>query len=312
MKSSSPEARPEISVLLLTKNAGPRFDEVLDSLFACREIGRSEVIVVDSGSSDGTVERVESRPGVQLHRLSSEEFGHGRTRNLAASMSRGEFLVFLVQDATPLDSEFLGELVEPLRQDPGLAATYGRQIARSEASPVEAEFLRHTYPETPSERRLEGGSDASIGAVFFSNVCSTIRRDVWERFRFDEDLIMSEDQKWAREVLGAGYRIAYRPSAAVLHSHHYGLERVFRRNFDSGYSLVGVTEDRWHSMLGYELDLLASAARGLWRRGRGRWIPRLLAHELVRSLGFLMGRIGRWLPRPLRRRLSLHRAYWVR
>ncbi len=151
-----------------------------------------------------------------------------------------------------------------------------------------------------------------IGALFFSNVCSAVRRAVWRRFPFDETLIMSEDQKWARDVLEAGWWIAYRPAAAVLHSHRYPLAKVFRRNFDSGYSLLGVTHDSPRAMLAYELGFVRAAAGALRRRGAARWIPYLLAHELVRTLGFATGRKAAWLPPPLRRRLSLHRAHWDR
>ncbi len=300
-------------MILLTRDAGPRFAEVLAALSACRGIDDAEILVVDSGSRDGTLELAAGLPGARILEIPPGEFGHGRTRNLGAAHARGEILVFLVQDATPLGEGFLESLVAPLEEDPGLAATYGRQIPRPEATPVEAEFLHHTYPPEPAVRRLDAASGrVGIGAVFFSNVCSALRREIWNRFPFDETRIMSEDQVWAREVLEAGHRIAYRPEAAVLHSHHYPLAKVFRRNFDSGCSLVGVTQDSPRAMLAYELGFLRAATGALRRRGQARWIPYLLVHELIRVLGFATGRKARWLPRPLRRFLSLHREHWNR
>lgn len=298
-------------MVLLTRNAGPRFEEVLDRLQACRGIERAEILVIDSGSSDATPEIAARYPNVRLTRIPPEEFGHGRTRNLGASMARGETLVFLVQDATPAGPELLECLVAPLVARPEVAAVYGRQVARPEASPVEAEFLRQVYPETAVERRLEaGGEPVRLASVFFSNVCSALRRSVWERFPFDESLIMSEDQRWARDVLSAGMRVAYQPSAVVLHSHDYGPKKLFQRNFDSGYSLRGITQDTAVSLIRYETRFLASACLGLWRRGQGRWIPRLLGDEIARSLGFALGRSAHRLPSGLRRRLSLHKGYW--
>jgi rhamnosyltransferase len=250
---------------------------------------------------------------VSIHTIPPDRFGHGRTRNLGASLARGEILVYLVQDAAPADEAFLQRLVAPLSRDPRVAATYARQVPRQDASPVESEFLRHTYPLRPSVRRLDEASGrATIAAVFFSNVASAIRRSVWERFPFDEDLIMSEDQEWARRVLHAGHGIAYCPDAVVVHSHGYPLGKVLRRNFDSGHSLVGVVHDRAPGMLAYELRFLASAAAGLVRRGNALWIPRLLVHEAVRATGFFLGRHSGLLPARWRRRLSLHRAYWKR
>ncbi len=308
---SAPPVR--YSVVLPTRDAGPGFREVLEGLVACRGIDEAEILVIDSGSEDGTAELAATFPRVRVLRIPSREFGHGRTRNLGASEARGEILVFLVQDATPADAGFLESLVEPLARDPRIAAAYGRQLPRPEATPVEAEFLRQTYPPEPAVRRLDPPAGrVAIGSVFFSNVCSAVRRAVWSRFPFDETLIMSEDQKWAREVLEAGWRIAYQPAAAVLHSHHYPLAKVFRRNFDSGCSLAGVTQDSRRAMLGYELGFVRAAAGALRRRGEARWLPYLVAHELARTLGFAAGRQASWLPRALRRRLSLHRAFWDR
>ena len=157
---------------------------------------------------------------------------------------------------------------------------------------------------------LESGRPATIDAVFFSNVASAIKREVWERFPFDPELIMSEDQKWARQVLEAGLDIVYEPAAQVLHSHHYTLGELFRRNFDSGYSLVGVVEDRLAGMIRYEARYLAGGIRALASQRPLRWIPSLLLRELVRASGFACGQRGSWLPLRLRRRLSQHPAHW--
>jgi len=305
-------SRPELSVVLLTKNAGNRFAAVLGALFSCRSIDRAEVLLIDSGSTDATLATAASYP-VAVHRIPPEQFGHGKTRNLGASLARGRILVYLVQDAEPADAAFLDRLTAPLRRDPGLAATYGRQVPRPDASPVEVEFLRHTYPPGASVRQLGRTDDRlTIGAVFFSNVASAIRRDMWQRFAFDEDLIMSEDQEWARRVLLAGYRIAYCPEAVVVHSHGYPLLKVFQRNFDSGHSLVGIVHDRAPGMVAYELRFLAAAAAGLVRRRKLLWIPWLLVHEAARVAGFALGRYARLLPDSWCRKLSLHTAYWTR
>ncbi|HEX9670283.1 MAG TPA: glycosyltransferase [Thermoanaerobaculia bacterium] len=302
---------PEISVVLLTKDGGARFAEVLDGLFACDGIESAEVLVVDSGSTDGTAERAAAHPGVALHRIPAAEFGHGRTRNLGARLARGRRLVFLVQDATPAGPDFLRRLTAPLA-DPGVAAAYARQVARPEADPVERLYLEAVYPERPEERSGAGAARMGIQDMFFSNVASALWREVWERFPFDESLVMSEDQQWAKAALRAGWRIVYEPCAVVLHSHHYPLARVFQRNFDSGASLQGIAEDPLPALAAYELRQLAAGCRALARRGEAAWIPRLLAFEAARSAGFAAGRGERLLPRWLKRRLGLHKAWWER
>lgn len=312
MTGPEPEREPELSIILLTRDAGPLFAEVLAALFACDGIEHAEVLVIDSGSRDGTAERAAARPGVALHAIAPQEFGHGRTRNLGARLARAPVLVFLVQDAVPAGRDFLARLTAPLA-DPAVAAVYARQVARAEADPVERAFLETVYPEAPAVRSASpGAARLGIQDLFFSNVASAIRRAVWEAIPFDEALIMSEDQQWAKAALRAGWRIVYEPAAVVRHSHGYSLARLFQRNFDSGFSMRGVTADGTGSLLGAEARRLAAGGRALARRGERRFLPRLLLFEAVRAAGFAAGRAAPLLPRWLKRRLSLHKAYWHR
>lgn len=302
-------AEPRFSVLLLTRNGGQRFRETLRALFACHGIQQAEVLMIDSGSTDQTLEHAAEYP-IELLRISPDEFGHGRTRNLAARLAQGRILVFLVQDAVPERADFLDRLTAPLER-PDVAASYGRQVPHEEADPVERFYLASTYPNRP--RALAVGNDGvprRIHSLFFSNVCSAIRRPVWSRHPFDETLIMSEDQKWAKEVLAAGHMIVYSPDAVVRHSHHYSLKQVLQRNFDSGLSLVGIAEDSAGDMVRYELRHLREGFRYLSRTGDRRWIPRFLLFEAARVVGFGLGRHSRHLPQRWKRALSLHKGYW--
>lgn len=302
-------SEPRFSVLLLTRNGGELFGRSLDALFRCRNVEQAEVLMVDSGSTDETVERA-SRYPIEIHHIPHHEFGHGRTRNLAARLASGRILVFLVQDAVPTGPDFLEQLTAPLER-PDVAATYGRQAPQEEADPVERFYVLSAYPDRP--RTLESRSRKGprrIRSMFFSNVCSAIRRSVWKSHPFDETLIMSEDQKWAKEVLASGHKIVYVPEAVVRHSHHYGLKKVLQRNFDSGMSLVDIAEDSPWQMAAYELHHLASGLRYLVRRGEKGWIPRFLVHEVARTLGFASGRHSRLFPRSWRRAFSLHKGYW--
>lgn len=303
-------ARPRWSILLLTLDGGDLFARSLQALFACRGIEDAEVLMIDSGSRDDTLAHAARYP-IRIHRIRPHEFGHGRTRNLAASRAHGEILVFLVQDAVPARDDFLERLTAPL-ENPETAAAFGRQIPHHDADPVEGFYLASTYPER--QRTLQPAGPEGLrrlDSMFFSNVCSALRRSVWARHPFDESLIMSEDQKWAKEALAAGHRIVYVPEALVVHSHRYRLRQVFQRHFDSGMSLVGIAGDSILEMARYELRHLAAGMRHLWRSGQSRWIPRFLSFEAARVVGFALGRHSRLLPRRLRRSLSLHKGYWT-
>ncbi|MBF0531092.1 MAG: glycosyltransferase family 2 protein, partial [Deltaproteobacteria bacterium] len=218
-----------ISIIILTKNAGRLFPKMLEGLFACTGIDETEIILIDSGSEDLTLEYAARYPRIKVHRILPAEFGHGRTRNLGARLAQGDILIYLVQDATPAAPDFLTRLTAPL-SDSRVAAVYGRQLPQAFANPVEQFFLGETYPAIPRKGAYTASSKATIRNIFFSNVCSAIRRQVWARVPFDESLIMSEDQQWAKEVLTTGFLIIYEPGATVWHSHNYRLKQVLQRN----------------------------------------------------------------------------------
>jgi rhamnosyltransferase len=267
------------------------------------------LVLIDSGSYDLTLEYAARYPEIQVHRIFPAEFGHGCTRNLGARLSKGNVLVYLVQDATPTTPDFLARLVAPLTR-PGVAASYGRQLPRASANPVEQFFLQTTYPHLPQIRSYDPSNQPTISSIFFSNVCSAINRQVWEKIPFDESLIMSEDQQWAKEVLLAGFSIVYEPAAAVWHSHNYGLKQVLQRNFDSGCSLRGVVGDSMSQMVAYELNHLRAGIKHLVREGNTAWISYFFLHEAVRAIGFALGQKAHLLPSVVKRRFSLHKYYW--
>ena len=117
---------PEVSILLLTKNGRPDLEGVLTALFAQRFAGNFEVVAVDSGSTDGTLELLQRFP-IHLTRIPPDEFHHARTRNFAAGLATSQILVFLSQDAIPASDKWLQSLVSNF-DDPTVGAVYGRQI----------------------------------------------------------------------------------------------------------------------------------------------------------------------------------------
>lgn len=308
MNESFPEFS-RLSIIILTKNASPHFQGVLDGLFSCIGIDQAEVIVIDSGSVDSTLDYVRHYPQIRIHQISPEEFGHGRTRNLGGQLAHGDILLYLVQDATPATPDFLVQLLTPLANRK-VAATFGRQLPYGSANPVEQFFLQTTYPDFPQTRTSNGSQRLTIRTIFFSNVCSAIRRSVWKRIPFDEHLIMSEDQQWAKEALLQGYSIVYEPAATVFHSHNYGLKKVLQRNFDSGYSLRGVAEDSAAHLLFYELNFIRVGIRQLRAWGKSAYIPYFFLHEAARAIGFALGQKAHVLPDWANWHLSLHKYYW--
>ncbi|MEJ1230368.1 MAG: glycosyltransferase family 2 protein [Galbitalea sp.] len=197
--------------------------------------------MIDSGSSDRSLEIVEARPWVRLHRIPNEEFGHGRTRNLGARLASGRLVAFLTQDAIPAHSHWLREITLPLDPDGWDAvAVVGRQVARSRCFPLLKYEIRGVF----SALGPDGGvtvvsrtDDEPVGSVldqlsFYSDVNSATRRDFLLDVIPYRDLPYSEDFAFARDLILAGHRKAYAPTADVVHSNDLTLREYRKRIFD--------------------------------------------------------------------------------
>ena len=290
---------PDVSVIIPTLNGERTLPPLLAAIAATRQRSDLELVAIDSGSRDRTLELLAAADARVLD-LGGRPFGHASARNRAALAARGRVLVFLTQDVEPASATWLEPLVAAL-EDPSIAGAFGRQIPR-DASPEESYMVRTNYPETPRAIGREAlARPFGPGATLFSNAFGAMKRETWERFPFP-DIIMSEDQAWGRDVLRAGLRILYTPDAAVYHGHRLGLVRAFRRNFDSGSSLeqLGLTGGVWSSGLRHLVNELTWIAD---RDGFGRALYAAV-YEAVRMAGFQLGRMERVLPRATARRLG--------
>jgi len=301
-----------ISVLIPVKNGGDDLARCLDRIAAQRVDDTVEVVVVDSGSSDGSVELARAR-GAVVQEIPAREFDHGATRNRAAAAARGELLVFTSQDAYAEHDDWLAQLTAPLA-DEGVAGSYGRQLAHHHAPPPEVYFLDFLYGPASRTQRLSDGAGVSMETTLFSNVNAAIRRELFASYPFAEDMIMSEDQEWSRRVLLDGYELRYVAGAAVRHSHDYTLAGAFRRFFDSGVSASrsyaggeGATAVVRRRALDYARGELA------WLRetGNARWIPYAALYEATKFAGLQLGLRHERLPARLKPRLSALGNYWI-
>ena len=302
-----------ISVVIPVKDGGLDLVRCLEAIARQQVEEEVEVVVVDSGSSDGSVERARSL-GARVHEILPQEFTHGGARNLGAELAAGDVVVFTSQDAYAADENWLAALVASLRERDDVAGVYGRQLPHASAIPSERYFLDFLYGPKPRTQRLTGPDRLSFEATLFSNVNSAVPRAVLERYPLAADVIMSEDQEWSRRVLEAGLVIVYEPRAAVRHSHAYTIAGAFRRFFDSG-----VSADRAYvnESPASRIALRQAGARyaqgeikWLWRTGRRRWLPYAAVYESAKFAGLQLGLRHNRLPVAVKRRLSGLQAHW--
>lgn len=314
-------ARASVSVLLVTKNGEKYLAELLERVRQQEgDISVCEIIAVDSGSRDATLE-IFRRFQVKTLPIPPREFGHGKTRNLAAAQARGDYLVFLTQDATPVNTHWLANLIAPLRRDPTVAGTYGRHLPRPRCHPMEwrriVELELSGRPESRVNSAVGNPEYARDPAFyyFFSNVSSALRRQIWERFPLPE-VEFGEDQLWAKQVLEAGYKTVYCADSLVYHSHSYSPWTNFCRHFDHFLAFRGPSRQPSQLALNECVPAAFRAARAdlaFWYRQNGhsktrvllRWAFPAVSWHLAANFGIWLGERADRLPNRLCLFLSL-------
>ena len=232
------EARP-VSVVIPTWNGGALFREQLVAL-ASQDL-EHELVVIDSGSRDGTPEAARAA-GARVESIPQHEFNHGATRNRGIALARGALVCLLTQDAIPIGRGYLSALTAAFRS-PQVDGAYARQYPRPDCDPILAERLRRWSASRaePALQVLAPGDAAAARRMFdglppleryfsciFDNVASAVRRSSWERTPFPARTF-GEDVAWGKAIVTGGGAIAYVPAAAVEHSHRISIVREFKR-----------------------------------------------------------------------------------
>jgi len=260
------------TIAILTYNGVEWISPLLDSCLAQRVEFPFEVLVIDSGSTDGTVDAVSSRDGVRLHQIPNSTFGHGRTRNLAVELAKGDFVVFITQDARPATEHWLDELIGPFHISDDVAAVYGKQLPHADCCPtVKRDVINHFRSFGPDSfvmlqkdhQRLT--SDAERDAIaFLSDVNSAVRRSALQAVPF-RDVPYAEDQALGRDLIKAGFIKAYAPQAAVIHSHSYPPRRYFARMYEEMRGLWTTTGRSIDTGLGRHVAIAVLNTLKDWR-----------------------------------------------
>jgi rhamnosyltransferase len=199
--------------------------------------------------------------------------------------------MYLSQDAEPSSVDWMQRLSSALVES-HVAGAYARQIPRPDADPFSQFFLARTYGATPVRRRMDYSRRPRIGDIFFSNVSSALKRAVWQQVPFRDDVLMSEDQYWAYDVLRSGFEIAYEPTAQVRHSHNYSLRSLYARNWLSAASLRGLIADSRTGITRSAVSYIWEEAAYLVYQRKVHWLPYMLLYEATRSAGFACGSAG--------------------
>lgn len=177
-----------------------------------------EIIVVDSGSSDGTVDVARSL-GARAVRVAREEFSFGRALNRGAEAATGDILIIVSAHVYPASRRWLEELLQPFA-DESVALVYGRQQGDHRTKWSEHQLFHRWFPLVSAEDQAHD---------FCNNANAAVRRSVWATMPYDEEVPGLEDIQWARRARQRGFKIAYSAEAVVVHVHEETYRQIYRR-----------------------------------------------------------------------------------
>jgi 2-polyprenyl-3-methyl-5-hydroxy-6-metoxy-1,4-benzoquinol methylase/glycosyltransferase involved in cell wall biosynthesis len=233
----------KISVIIPVKNGGEQLRGLLQKIRAQRKVQNVEIIIIDSESTDNSVE-IAMEYGAKIIKISQKEFNHGATRNLGAKEAKGDYLVFTVQDAMPNNDYWLYNMICPFLEYPELAAISSRQFVKPEADlfsiwmnesliksfGLEGDTI-YSLSDATKEIRLEFfDSSTKRRLTFFDNVSSCIKRSVFGEIQFTP-LINAEDIDYGVRLIERKKTLGYLTSTGVYHWHERGADYVFKRHY---------------------------------------------------------------------------------
>jgi rhamnosyltransferase len=315
-------APPEVSIILLTKNSRRYLREILEAIYAQEARRAFEVIAVDSGSQDGTLDLLAAFP-VRVFRIPPQSFNHGETRNLGAQQAHpaSRYLVYLTHDATPTPG-WLDALLAAVDESPQVAGAFSRHLPRPTCPLPMARLLTEEWEQSGTPERVvkkitdpDDYAQRRIHYVWFSNTSACLRKEVWQAFPFAR-VDFAEDAEWADRVLRAGYTLIYEPASQVIHSHDYGLWDQFAQNVDHARGMTRLFELpadparsglRWMAreflrLFYADARYLAAQRMPVWRKAY--WLSYSPLWHLASHLGGRVGRRYDKLPAWLIRRIS--------
>ena len=211
---------PFVSIIMRSFNEAWALKGTLPALTA-QDFKNWELIVIDSGSTDGSQDLIRAAKPAHFVQITPKEYNPSRVMNQGMRLAKSEFGIFINADATPQGTNWLRPLVNAI-QDPNTAACFGRQIPRPDCQAVFANDYDRCFGPNRESAKWEH---------FFSMVSSGLRKDVWSKRGFREDLQYAEDDEYTRWCKAQGYTIVYVLESVAMHSHNYTAEQGYKRAF---------------------------------------------------------------------------------
>jgi rhamnosyltransferase len=298
-----------VACVIPTCNGRRELERLLTSLWA--QTAEFDTLIVDSGSTDGTLELARSRCS-QVVEIAPGDFNHGATRQMMAEKyPQYDVLVYLAQTTWLDDPRAVELLLEPF-EDQLVGAVCGRQLPHQDATVLSQHARWFNYPPVSRTKSLADVAELGARVPFMSNAFGAYRCNALRAVGgFPRHVILSEGMYVAAKMLLSHWKVAYQGTAVCRHSRNLSVREEFRRYFDMGvfqareswiqarFGGAGVEALRYMKS---ELGFLGLRRFYLW--------PASLLRNGLKMLAFKLGKEEARLSRPLKRRLGLYKRFW--
>lgn len=253
-------ADAQVSVVIRTLNEAKHLGTLLEGIKNQKTDNLAiEVVLIDSGSTDGTLEIAE-KYGCRIHHITREQFSFGRSLNWGCEVADGDILVITSGHCVPCDEDWIQKLCQPIL-DGKAQYTYGRQFGGDESFYSETRIFAKYFPET-SQIPQEG--------YYCNNANSALTFDAWERYKFDEELTGLEDMELAKRLVADGGKVAYVADAGVFHHHNESWKQVKTRFEREAIALQAIKPNvhmHYSDVIRYVISSIWKDWRVAWKEG---------------------------------------------
>jgi rhamnosyltransferase len=245
-----------ISVVIRACNEERHIARLLQGI-SQQTLNDAEIILVDSGSTDHTLE-IASQYSVKVVQIQPEEFTFGYSLNSGISHAQGDMIIIASAHVYPVYPDWLERLLAPF-DDPQVALTYGKQRGNTLNKFSEGQIFQHWYPDHTQLHQPY---------PFCNNANAAIRRSIWENQRYDETLPGLEDLEWAHRIMVRGYAISYVAEAEVVHVHEETPPMVFNRYRREAMAFKRLFPQEHYNLWHLFHNLTTNIASDLWHASR--------------------------------------------
>ena len=301
----------KIDVIIPTYKPGKEFDKLIGRLQK-QEYPIHKIIIINTRTDIFPEELNRSNYKIEITHIEPDQLDHGGTRNMGAGMSDADIVVYMTQDAIPVDEKLIGTFAKIFEENPDIGIAYGRQLPREECNIIERYTRRFNYPEKSLIKTKEDLPKLGIKTFFCSDVCAAYRRNyLLSAGGFENPTIFNEDMIFAGKRIYAGDKVAYVAEAKVIHSHNYTGRQQFHRNFDLAVSQAqhpevfeGVPSE------GEGIRMVKATAKYLVRNGYPWKVFMLVYQSGCKYIGYFLGKRYEKLPMWLILKCTSSRKYW--